>query len=299
MRKLLTEPLVHFLVLGLGLFVLFELVASDEAAYDSRVIDVDREALLTFVQYRSRAFQPEIAAARLDSMPEDKLERLISDYVREEALHREAKALGVDKNDYIIKRRMIQSIEFITDGFVTAAVKVSNEQVAEHFEANRDDYYIDPIVTFTHVFFDADRHGRAESQALAATKLAELNAGNVPFSDAPRHGDRFPFFVNYVERDPQFVVSHFGLPMAEGVFSLQPGEGVWHGPFESEYGTHLVMLTRNSAGRFPDLVEVELAVRDDAEREAIREQKDKAIQAIVDTYEIRRSYDRPLVGMLQ
>ena len=192
---------------------------------------------------------------------------------------------------------MIQSIEFITDGFVTAAVEISDEQVAEHFEANRDDYYIDPIVTFTHVFFDAERHGRAESQALAATKLAELNAGTVPFSDAPRHGDRFPFFVNYVERDPQFVVSHFGLPMAEGVFSLQPDEGVWQGPFESEYGTHLVMLTRKSAGRYPEFAEVEAAVRDDAQREAIAALKDKAIQAIVDTYEIRHSYERPLVGM--
>ena len=49
-------------------------------------------------------------------MPEDELDRLIADYVREEALHREAKALGMDQNDYIIKRRMIHSTEFITDG---------------------------------------------------------------------------------------------------------------------------------------------------------------------------------------
>ena len=53
------------------------------------------------------------------------------------------------------------------------------------------------------------------------------------FSDAPQHGDRFPFFLNYVERDPQFVVSHFGLPMAEGVFALEADDSRWHGPFES------------------------------------------------------------------
>ncbi len=88
------------------------MVASDEAAYDSKVIDVDREALLTFVQYRSRAFQPQAAATRLDGMSEEEVERLVRDYVREEALHREALALGMDKNDYVIKRRMIQSIEF-------------------------------------------------------------------------------------------------------------------------------------------------------------------------------------------
>ena len=299
MRKILRDPLVYFLMAGFGLFLLFDLVASDEAAYDSRVIKVDRDALLTFVQYRLRAFEPRAAAARLDTMPEDELDRLIADYVREEALHREAKALGMDRNDYIIKRRMIQSIEFITDGFVTAAVNVSDEDVSAYYEANREDYYISPFVTFTHVFFDGERHSRDDAFALAKAKLAELNEQQVPFSDAPRHGDRFPYFVNYVERDPQFVVSHFGVPMAEQVFALDPADATWYGPFESEYGMHLVLLTRKDAGRYPELEEIQAAVRDDVEREAIATQKDKAIQAIVDTYEVRRTYERELIGQLQ
>jgi len=296
MKKVLKDPLLHFLVLGLGLFVLFDLVASDEAAYDSKVIDVDRDSLLTFVQYRSRAFEPQ-AAARLDGFSDEELDRLIADYVREEALHREAKALGVDKNDYIIKRRMIQSIEFITDGFVTAAVDVSDDVITAHYEANREDYYINPYVTFTHVFFDGERHNRSEALALATAKLEELNEQQVPFSNAPRHGDRFPFFVNYVERAPQFVASHFGMPMAEDVFALESSDSTWHGPYESQYGMHLVLLTRKAEGRYPDLAEIEAGVRDDAEREAIATLKDQAIQAIVDTYEVRRSFERELVGM--
>ncbi len=296
MTTLIKEPLVHFLAVGLGLFVLFEFVGGDDAAYDSKVINVDRDALLTFVQYRSRAFEPRIAAERLDGMSDEELDRLIGDYVREEALHREALALGMDKNDYIIKRRMIQSIEFITNGFVTAAVEVSDEDVETYFEANPEDYYIDPFVTFTHVFFDRERHGGDEAFALASAKLAELNAQQVPFSNAPRHGDRFPFFVNYVERGPEFVASHFGASMARGVFAIEPSDTTWHGPFESEYGAHLVMLTRNVAGRYPELVEVASSVRDDAEREAIAAQKDKAIQAIVDTYEVRRNFERQAAG---
>ncbi len=296
MTNILREPLVHFLALGLGFFVLFEFVASDEAAYDSKVIDINRDALLTFVQYRTRAFEPRMAAERLDGMSDAELDRLIGDYVREEALHREALALGMDKNDYIIKRRMIQSIEFITDGFVTAAVEVSDEDVEAYFEANRDDYYINPYVTFTHVFFDRERHGPDELFRLASGKLTELNTNKVHFSDAPRHGDRFPFFVNYVERDPEFVASHFGLPMAQAVFAIEPSDNTWHGPFESEYGAHLVLLTRNIAGRYPEFAEVEAGVRDDAEREARTKQKDKAIQAIVDTYEVRRSFERQMTG---
>ena len=299
MRRIIRDPLTHFLVIGLGLFVLFDLVASDEAMYDSKVINVDRDALLTFVQYRSRAFEPQAAAARLDAMSEDELERLIDDYVREEALHREAKALGVDKNDYIIKRRMIQSIEFITDGFVTAAVDVSDEDIAARYEASRGDYYISPFVTFTHVFFDGERRSRDVTLAMATAKLAELNEQQVQFSDAPRHGDRFPYFVNYVERDPQFVVSHFGTAMGEAIFELEPAEAMWHGPFESEYGMHLVLLTRRVDGRYPELAEIEASVRDDAEREKIAALKDKAIQAIVETYEVRRSYEKQLVSLTE
>ncbi len=297
MNKIRKDPLVHFLALGLGLFVLFDLVASDDAAYDSRVINVDRDSLLTFVQYRSRAFEPQAAAARLDNMSEDELDRLIADYVREEALHREAKALGVDKNDYIIKRRMIQSIEFITDGFVTAAVDVSDDVIAAHYEVNREDYYINPFVTFTHVFFDGERHSRDEALALATAKLEELNSHQVPFSDAPGHGDRFPFFLNYVERDPQFVASHFGVPMAEKIFRLESSDSTWHGPFESQYGMHLVLMTRKAEGRYPALAEIKAVVRDDAERDAFATLKDQAIQAIVDTYEVRRSFEREIVGM--
>ena len=299
MRKILRDPLVYFLMAGFGLFLLFDLVASDEATYDSRVIKIDRDALLTFVQYRSRAFEPKAAAARLDTMSEDELDLLIADYVREEALHREAKAFGMDQNDYIIKRRMIQSIEFITDGFATAAVNVSDEDVSAYYEANRDNYYISPFVTFTHVFFDSERRSRDEAFALAKAKLAELNEQQVPFSDAPRHGDHFPYFINYVERDPQFVVSYFGVPMAEQVFALDPADATWYGPFESEYGTHLVLLTRKTAGRYRELEEIQAAVRDDVEREAIAGQKEKAIQAIVDTYEVRRTYERELVGQLR
>ena len=289
MKKLLKEPLLHFLLVGIGLFVLFEFVAGDADEYDSRVINVDRDSLLTFVQFRTRAFEPSAAAARLDAMSPEELDRMIDDYVREEALHREAMALGMDKNDYVIKRRMIQSIEFVTNGFVTAAVEVSDDDVQEFYEANRDDYFIPPYVTFAHVFLSAENRDREETEADAARLLAELNAGQVPFSHAPRYGDRFPYFVNYVERSPELIASHFGARMAETVFSLQPSENTWQGPFESAYGFHLVMLARKADGRYPELAEIIDNVRRDAEREAVEKLQDEAIQAIVDTYEIRRS----------
>ncbi|MDH3849107.1 MAG: peptidylprolyl isomerase, partial [Gammaproteobacteria bacterium] len=221
MKKFLREPLVHFLAIGIGLFVLFDLVAPEESNLDSKTIVVDRDALLTFVQFRSKAFNPEVAAARLDALGDAELSMLIDDYVREEALHREALALGMDQNDYVIKQRLIQSLQFITNGFVSAAVDVSDEEIAEYYEANRDDYYVDPYATFTHVYFSNDRHGREQARQLAETKLAELNDANVPFSESTRHGERFLYNVNYVERTEDFVASHFGRAMAAAVFELE------------------------------------------------------------------------------
>ena len=288
MNKILKEPLLHFLLVGVLLFVVYEFTAGDEAAYDSRTIVVDRDALLTFVQFRSRAFEPRAAAERLDGLSDEELDSLIADFVREEALHREAIALGVDQNDYVIKQRMIQSIQFITNGFVTATVEVTDEDVADYFVENRDDYYVRPIATFTHVYFSTESRSEEEALELATRKLTELNRDNVIFSDATQHGERFPYFTNYVERDPEFVASHFGRPMAETLFELPADESEWRGPFVSPYGVHLVLLPRSEPGRYPLLEEVEGSARQDAERVALDEAQEAAIQAIVGTYAIRR-----------
>lgn len=290
MKKLLKEPLFHFLVAGLGLFVLFQIVGNDEAVYDDKVIVVDRDALLTFIQFRARAFEPGKAQAYLDSLSPGDLDELVDDFSREEALYREALALGVDQNDYVIKRRMIQSIEFITNGFVTASVDPTDADVEAYFAAHRDDYYISPHVTFTHVYFEKEGRGAEEAAKLAATKLAELNSEHVPFTGAPAHGDRFPYFLNYVEREPGTVAAHFGEAMAAQLFDLMPDDSRWRGPFESTYGYHLVLLTKNVEGRYPDLAEVNASVRSDAEQAAIDSMQEEMIRAIVDTYEVRRTF---------
>ena len=270
---------------------MFELVVLDDVNLDSKTIVVDRDALLTFVQYRSKAFNPDVAAARLDALNEAELKLLVEDYVREEALHREALALGMDKNDYVIKQRMIQSLQFITNGFVSAAVDVSETDVAEYYEANRDDYYVAPYVTFTHVYFGSDRHGRDEANALALAKLEQLNAERVHFSDSTRHGERFLYNVNYVERSEEFVASHFGRAMAEAIFAFDPDDETWRGPVESAYGYHLVLLTKRTEGFYPPLAEIEEAIREDATRVKVNEQNDLAVQAIVDSYDIRLNFE--------
>jgi len=291
-RRFLKEPLVHFLAAGLGLFVLFGLVNRDKRDSDPNVVIVDRDALLTFTQYRIKAFNPTLAEEKLSSLSDEELQRFIDDYVREEVLHREALALGFDEDDYVIRRRLVQKLEFITEGFAEASAGLDEAAVQRYFDANKADYYVEPYVTFTHVFFETEDRSREQARALAEKELVNLNRDGVAFADAPRHGDRFLYHVNYVERTPDYVASHFGAPMAKALFELEPNDFMWRGPFDSPYGVHLVLLTTNEPGREPELAELEGRVREDARRARVREETESAIADIVDAYDVRVVYER-------
>jgi len=293
LSRILKEPLLHFLAFGFLLFLVFEFVASDErVAVNSKTIVVDRDTLLTFIQYRSKAFEPNVAAARLDEMSSAEFQFLVKDYVREEALHREALALSLENDDYVIRRRLVQKLEFIVQGFANAATHIDPSTLSEFFEQNKAQYYIEPFITFTHVFFDAEKRGGEQALSVATQKLSELNAERAPFSDAPRHGDRFPYLLNYVERTPDYVISHFGKEMTDMLFSLEPTEDLWYGPYASPYGAHVVKITRQEEGRYPALEEVEGRVSEDAKRADARELLAAAIDDIVKTYEVRLSIER-------
>jgi len=283
---------LHFLAAGLGLFVLFGLVNRGDQDADPNVITVDQEALLTFIQYRIKAFNPDLAEKKLDSLSDEELQRLIDDYVREEVLHREALALGLDDDDYVIRRRLVQKLEFITEGFAEAGADMDEAAVQRYFDANKADYYVEPYVTFTHVFFQTEDRPREQARTLAEKELQKLNRNGVPFSDAPQHGDRFLYHVNYVERTPDYVGSHFGPAMATALFALEPNEFVWRGPFDSAYGVHLVLLTTNEPGREPELAELEGRVREDARRVRVREETEAAVADVVEAYDVRVVYER-------
>ncbi len=285
MTRLFRDPLFHFTVVGLALFFLFSAVGNSESEADSSDIRVDRETMLTFIQYRTRSFDREVAERRLDALSEEERNRLVDEYVREEVLYREGLGLGLDADDYVIRRRLIQKVEFLAEGFASAAVDLSDEDLRTHFEANKPDYFVAPTITFTHVFFDRSKHGD-KTLELATAALARLNDEQVPFAGAPGQGDRFPFHVNYVERTYDFVTSHFGSEMTAEVFALAAEDGTWQGVFKSPYGAHLVMVTSVSQGQDATFEGVKARVTEDARRARLEADKEAAITNIAAEYDI-------------
>ena len=289
MRSLFKQPLVHFLLIGLGFFLLFKLFGGSEDV-DSKTIVVNKDALMNYYQYQSQAFNQEVFEKRLASMPDEELEQLIDNYIREEVLYREALAMGLEKEDNIIRRRLIQKVEFISEGVVEASANLTDKEIADYYEENKQKYYLSPYVTFTHVFFDFERWGAEEAEAKAKAEVGYLNINNITFNQATSRGDRFFYHTNYVQRDLEYVKSHFGPSMASAIFEASPSDSRWIGPLRSEYGYHLVMLTDNVQGRYPDLDEIKERVAYDAERDYIRDQNDKVIQQIIDGYDVRVDY---------
>ncbi len=284
MKKFFNDPLFHFVGLGFLLFVLFDLIGPTQSPELDREIRVDQEALLTFIQYRSRNFDRDTAQARLASLDATALDQLVKEFVREEVLYREGLSLGLDSDDYVIRRRLIQKVEFLAEGFASASASLSDDDLATYFEEHKRDYYVSPSITFTHVFFDRAKHGQA-TDILAGEMLAQLNAEQVPFAGAPGRGDRFPFHLNYVERTPEFVASHFGREMAEAVLAL-PVDDMWKGIFTSAYGAHLVLVAARVEGRDATLDEVRSRVRDDAMRDLMGRDMEAAIARIAEGYDI-------------
>ncbi len=296
-ESLLREPLLHFLLLGLALFLTYSLL-NPTAADDPSQITVNRDKLLTFLQYRAKTFDPTLMGERLDALPPSQLQSLVDDYVREEALYREAKALQLDRNDYTLKRRLVRRVEALTDTWIDREQTLSPEALETYFKAHKDNYRVPAKVTFTHVFFSSAQHGHDKAETLARDKRQDLNRQRVPFHQSMAHSERFLYHSNYVNKELDLVSSHFGKPMQEALFALEPNDQAWQGPLQSEYGSHLVLLTHKTQAYVPALAAVQAQVMADAQRERARTQREEAIGRLVSQYSVDLSAALQTPGVL-
>ena len=285
-RFISREPITHFLILGSVLYFSYVWL-NPEDKINSRVINVDRDSLTQFIQFRTQSFTDK-AGEKLDSFSPEDLANIIRQYIQEEALYRQAMAYGMAKDDYVIKRRMVQKMEFLLEGTTRTLASFTTIELQAYYEEHREDYKLPATVTFTHVFFSAERHGDVLDQ-LAQETLGILSENRVRFNQAPNYGDRFPYQLNYVERTQEEVAGHFGEAMAKTVFRLQPHNRRWQGPIRSEFGKHLVLLTRVKAARIPPLQEIRDQLAKDLKHFREIERKQEAIDELIDGFEVRLS----------
>ncbi len=279
------EPLFQFLFIALLLLLGERWFNADDYAYDEYHIEVDDAALLQFMQLRAKTFKPEEALQALQALSTEDRQRLMDDYAREEALFREAMALNLDKNDQIIRRRLIQKMDYLAQGFYDEADPLTEDDLRDYYGEHRDEYKKPASATFTHVFVSSERHGSDQASAMAAELQKTLNAENVPFENAPRYGERFLYNRNYVNRDDDEIGSHFGSQFQQQVFAFETSDQ-WRGPVQSDYGWHLVLLVKNTPSYIPSLEEIAANVFADAQREQQQQIKRKSIDKLMAKYRI-------------
>ena len=247
LKRWMREPLLHFLLIGVTLFGIYHWRNPT-----SLNTDTSRRIELTNDDIR----QLEISwAAQWQRPPTpDEMRNLVEDKVREEILYREGLALGLDRSDTIVKRRLAQKMDFLADD-VSALRDPSLEELKAWYAKNESQFVLPARVTFRHLYFSPDKRG-ASARDAAVKALEQVGQGGdtTPTSGL---GDQFMFQDYYADRTTDQVANVMGSKFAQALLQLKPG--VWSGPIESGFGWHLVWVDSIAPSHVPEFDEVDLA----------------------------------------
>jgi len=274
-KRWLREPLLHFLLAGLALFLVHQTLnptAANRGA-SSRITLTEDDLRQMTIAWQAQG-RPLPTAEQMKSLVEAK--------VREEILYREALALGLDNNDTIVKRRLAQKMEFLAED-VAALRDPTRDELKAWLEKNPARFALSPRASFRHLYFSPDQRGdRARDEAARALLKLAGKSGDWP--GAPALADPFMFQDHYGDRSFEQLANLFGPPFAQAVLDLTPGS--WQGPIESGYGWHLVWVDSITPGRVPAFEEVEPDVKAEWVAEQRADAKRKAFEAMRARYEV-------------
>jgi len=272
MKKLLHEPLVHFLVLGFLVFAGFRFTSRSDAGEPGKIV-VTQSQVESLVTGFTRTWQR--PPTNLE------LEGLVREYIREEVSTREALALGLDKDDSVIRRRLRQKLEFVSDSVATQA-DPTDEALQKYLQAHAESFRGQRQFTFSQVYLDPQKHGenlnRDINQLLAQLRLA----GNRP--DLSKLGDSLLLEQDFTDVSVGDVSKQFGEKFAAKLVELPVGE--WSGPIESGYGLHLVIVNERKDGSLPTLADVRETVKRDWVNAQRSETNEKFYQALLKRYTV-------------
>ena len=242
------EPLLHFLVIGAALFAVYYWRNPSAANSDtSRRIELTNDDL--------RQLEISWTAQWQRPPTPDEMRNLVEDKVHQEILYREGLALGLDRDDTIVKRRLAQKMEFLSDD-VSALRDPSLDELKKWYAKHGAQFTLPSRITFRHLYFSSDKRGsKARDAAVAA--LAKLPDNSAATIDLTSLGDRFMFQDHYAESTSDQVAKVFGTRFAEELLKLRPGK--WNGPVESGLGWHLVWVDAITPRRTPDFEEVDVS----------------------------------------
>ena len=270
--KVLKEPLVHFVVAGALLFVAGRIYEQQTSVY--RIVLTSKHIAQLGNDYALQfGTQPDAAT----------LTALIRRDVHDEILYRQGLALKLDQDDMIVRRRVVQKMQFLMQDLNPPAEPTA-AQLQAYYDAHAAKYVTPPRATFTHIYFSADRPD-AEKRARAV--LAGLSDKT---TRAPDRGDSFPDLYDFSAYEPEQVERLFGrTPFSAAVYAAAPGH--WVGPFRSGYGWHLLYVDARQPQSRPPLSTMRDTVRTDYLQDAQDAANKKAFDELAKKFTIVQGED--------
>lgn len=272
-QRVLGEPLLHFLVIGALLFGGYHILAPERGDTADA-----QEIVLTKDDVRQLAISW-LAQGRSAPTPEQ-VRGLVDQKVTQEILFREAVALGLDRDDEVVKRRLAQKMDFLAAD-VAALQEPTTEQLESWFSQNSQGFALPAHASFRHLYFSSDKHGKGTRDA-AASALASIAGKSRNAPEVAGWGDAFMFQDHYRDATPGQMAKEFGPEFSKALFRLTPGK--WEGPVQSGYGWHLVWIDSIEPGRVPTFAEVMLNVKARWIEDTYREIKRTALEEMRSRY---------------
>ncbi|HEY6257924.1 MAG TPA: peptidyl-prolyl cis-trans isomerase [Xanthobacteraceae bacterium] len=247
MKKLLREPLIHFLLLGAALFAVSGTLVKGTGSEPGKI---------TVSQARIEHLATGFALTWLRAPTAEELEGLVRNYIREEIYYREAMAMGLDRDDTIIRRRLQQKLELVFQNMADLT-QATDEELRVFLQDHPEKFRLERRFTFRQVFLSPEHH-RESLAGDAADVLRQLKQTGES-SDGSTPGDPSLLENQFADVEADEVAKQFGEKFASALNDLPLGE--WQGPLESTYGVHLVFVDERAQRRTPTLEEVRDAVR--------------------------------------
>lgn len=274
-NRLIKDPLVHFLVVGAAIFA---------ASYWFNPPEADTAGDITITAADIAKMRTTIELVQGRAATDAEVDKLIDAQVQEEVLYREALAAGLDRDDTLVRNRLIEKMRFLTENVAEPPPPAEGELEA-YFAANAGLFRIPARATFEHVFFGKEKRGdRVEADAAAALPGMRRRSGAIPMAELAKLGDPLPLWNRYDGMSDRDVALAFGDEFAAGLAAVEPG--TWQGPVQSRYGWHLVRVAERTPERQPALAEVRDAVQTAFLTEKRDAENQARYQAMRDRYRV-------------
>ncbi len=263
MRRILKEPLVHFLLIGAVLFLVYGLLNTEQNEGEILIDDnLVNELVAKWELKRNR--RPTL----------EEMQGMINQYVEQEVLYQEALAMNLDHNDEIVKRRLAQKMEFISDG-MAESLQPTLEMLEAYYEAHKDNYTKASIYSMKVIYFSEDKRKDANADALSA--LQNENPMEL--------GDNISLPNSYINESAFKIARDYGSVFTNSLDSLETEK--WVGPIQSGFGIHLVHISERKAAGYYEFNKIAEKVSTDYNFDASNDFKQKLITSFLENYTIK------------